>query len=70
MREISFIEYLHITGYFIRNKIATNKNYPNNEVEWIDKNGNILAKRTKVSNNKFINSADESVFTKIIKDRR
>ena len=70
MKEVSFIEYLHVTGYFIRNKIADNKNYPNNEVEWIDKNGNIIAKRTRLSNNKFVNLVDNDTFANIMKNRR
>lgn len=70
MKEVSFMEYMNITGYFIREKYATNRNYTNNEVDWIDKNGDIVAKRTKISNTKFSNLVDEETYEKFMKARR
>lgn len=64
------MEYMNITGYFIREKYATNRNYPNSEVDWIDKNGNVVARRAKLNNTKFSNLVDEEAYEKFVKARR
>ena len=48
MVEIQYKEYMLVTGYFLKNKIATCEyNNETNEVKWIDKKGKLVANRIK-----------------------
>lgn len=60
MEEMSFIDYIIITGRFLSSNMATEKVFANGECVWFGKKGDILAKRLRYDN-KFKNYVESSI---------